>query len=94
MQRYLIITMAILAGLLVLVLLSKMAGRHMRGEAIMPFRYLIAGAVMIAVMVAGGIWLETGSGSPDQWPINRHKLSMVKFCQANLTKSNRWIMPA
>ena len=65
MQRYLIIAIAILVGLLVLVLLSKMAGRHMRGEAVMPFRHLIAGAVMIAVMVAGGIWLETGSGSPD-----------------------------
>ena len=57
--------MAILAGLLVFVLLSKMAGRHMRGEAIMPFRYLVAGAVMIAVMAAGGVLLETGSGSPD-----------------------------
>ena len=65
MQRYLIITMAILAGLLVFVLLSKMAGRHMRGEAIMPFRYLVAGAVMIAVMAAGGLLLETGSGSPE-----------------------------
>jgi hypothetical protein len=65
LQRYLIIAIAILAGWLVLVLLSKMAGRHIRGEAIMPFRYLIAGAVMIAVMLAGGIWLETGSGSPD-----------------------------
>ena len=65
MQRYLIITMAILAGLLVFVLLSKMASRHMRGEAIMPFRYLVAGAVMIAVMAAGGVLLETGSGSPE-----------------------------
>ena len=65
MQRYLIITVAILAGLLVFVLLSKMAGRHMRGEAIMPFRYLVAGAVMIAVMAAGGVLLETGSGSPE-----------------------------
>ena len=65
MQRYLIIAIAILAGLVVFVLLSKMASRHMRGEAIMPFRYLVAGAVMIAVMVAGGVWLETGSGSPE-----------------------------
>ena len=64
MQRYLIIAIAILAGLLVLVLLSKMAGRNMRGEAVMPFRHLIAGAVTIAVMVAGGIWMETGSGRP------------------------------
>ena len=31
----------------------------------MPFRYLIAGAVTIAVMVAGGVLLETGSGSPE-----------------------------
>ena len=65
MQRYLIIAIAILAGLLAFLLLSKMADRHIRGEAVMPFRYLIAGAVMIAVMVAGGIWLETGSGSPN-----------------------------
>ena len=44
--------------------LKKLAGRHMRGEAIMPYRYVIAGAVTIAVMLAGGLLLETGSGSP------------------------------
>ena len=65
MRKYLIIAIAILAGLLVLVLLTKLAGRHMRGEAIMPYRYVIAGAVTIAVMLAGGLLLETGSGSPD-----------------------------
>ena len=64
MRKYLIIAIAILAGLLVLVLLTKLAGRHMRGEAIMPYRYVIAGAVTIAVMLAGGLLLETGSGSP------------------------------
>ena len=30
----------------------------------MPYRYVIAGAVTIAVMLAGGLLLETGSGSP------------------------------
>ena len=64
MWKYLIIAIAMLAGLLVLVLLTKLAGRHMRGEAIMPYRYVIAGAVTIAVMLAGGLLLETGSGSP------------------------------
>ncbi len=64
MRKYLIIAIAILAGLLVLVLLTKLAGRHMRGKAIMPYRYVIAGAVTIAVMLAGGLLLETGSGSP------------------------------
>ena len=65
MQKYLIIAAALLAGFLVLVLMAKMAGRHMRGEAIMPYRYVVAGAVTIAVMLAGGLFLETGSGSPD-----------------------------
>lgn len=65
MQKHLIIAVAILAGLLVLALLTRMAGRHMRGEAIMPYRYVLAGAVTIAVMLAGGLLLETGSGVPD-----------------------------
>ena len=65
MRKYLIIAVAILAGLLVLALLSRMAGRHLRGDAIMPYRYVIAGAVSIAVLLAGGLLLETGSGAPE-----------------------------
>ena len=65
MRKYLIIVVAILAGLLVLALLTRMAGRHMRGEAIMPYRYVISGAVSIAVLLAGGLLLETGSGAPE-----------------------------
>ena len=65
MRKYLIIAVAILAGLLVLALLTRMAGRHMRGEAIMPYRYVIAGGVSIAVLLAGGLLLETGSGAPE-----------------------------
>jgi hypothetical protein len=37
----------------------------MRGEAIMSYRYVIAGAVSIAVLLAGGLSLETGSGAPE-----------------------------
>jgi hypothetical protein len=65
LRKYLIIAVAILAGLLVLALLTRMAGRHIRGEAITPYRYVIAGAVSIAVLLAGGLLLETGSGAPE-----------------------------
>jgi len=65
LRVYLIIAIAILAGLLVLALLTKLAGRHMRGEALMPYRYIVAGATIVGVMLAGGLLLETGSGSPE-----------------------------
>ncbi len=64
MRKYLIIAIAILAGWLVLILLSRMAARHMRGEALLGYRYLIAAIVAIMVMVAGGLLLETGAGRP------------------------------
>ena len=65
MQRYLIFGIALIAGLLVLIVLKRVAERHMRGEALLPYRYIVAGAAAILVMLAGGILLETNSGNPD-----------------------------
>ncbi len=65
MRMYFIIALALLAGLVVFALLTKMAGRHLSGESVLSWRAVLAALAGLIVLVGGGLLLEQGAGRPD-----------------------------
>ena len=97
LRIYLIATIAILAGLLVLALLVRLGRRHAEGSALIAWRHVISAAVGLLVLGAA-LMLEVGGSSQpgtDYQPprIEGGKIKPGEFKKSGLNKDNWLILP-